>query len=213
MPRKSKAVKVGEVDRVYRLLKGWLVECDLAPGDVLSEVDLARRCDTSRTPVREACSRLTQDGWIRRIPHKGFLVAPVSVKDLLQTYEYRKLLECFAAEKAAQVAGPEQIEKLARIVEPEKDPRIEATQIIPLSDLFHMAIAEIAGNQRVIDQLRLTLEYVHRLSRFSAKRDRSWIPHGEILAATEARKPTEAQRAMSAHIDCARDHMLRLFAA
>jgi DNA-binding GntR family transcriptional regulator len=59
----------------------------------------------------------------------------------------------------------------------------------------------------------LTLEYVHRLDKLSTQRDPTWIPHGEILAALESRRPAEARQAMAAHIDYARDRMLRLFAS
>jgi DNA-binding GntR family transcriptional regulator len=210
---KTKAQKEGEVDRVYRLLKGWLVECVLPPGEVMAEVDFAERCETSRTPIREACNRLAQDGWITRIPHKGYLVTPVSIRDLLQIYEYRKLLEGFSAEKAAQTATAEQLARLEEIIALERHADTVIEDVGPASDSFHVAIAVIAGNQRVLDQLRLTLEYVHRIDKLATTRDRSWIPHGEIMAALKAHKPGEARQAMMAHIDHARDRMLKLFAA
>jgi DNA-binding GntR family transcriptional regulator len=208
----GKAEKQGEVDRIYGLLKAWLIECKLSPGDVLSEVDLARRCETSRTPIREACNRLAQDGWINRIPHKGYLVAPVSIRDVLQLYDYRKLLECFAAEKASQVASTEDLDSLAQIISVEQHGDVDADQVVAVNDPFHIAIARVAGNQRVCDQLALTLEYVHRLDRLSTQKSHSWIPHGEILQALQARKPQEARQAMAAHIDYARDRMLHLLA-
>jgi DNA-binding GntR family transcriptional regulator len=211
-PSATKVRKEGEVDRVYRLLKSWLMECEFAPGQSLAEVDLARRCETSRTPVREACNRLVQDGWIVSLHHRGYQVTPVSIKELLATYEYRKLLECFAAEKTAHVATSQKLAELRDIVSLETDRTAEVGRVIEASDAFHLAIAEIAGNRQVIAQLKLTLEYVHRLDRLSAQKERSWIPHGEILAALETRRPSEARQAMAAHIDYARDRMLRLFA-
>jgi len=200
------------VDRIYGLLKTWLIECTLAPGDLLSEVDLARRCETSRTPIREACNRLSQDRWITRIRHKGYLVTPVSVRDLLQLYEYRKLLECFSAEKATTIATPDQLANLEQIMEIERHKNAEMPLILAANDLFHLGLAEIAGNQRVLQQLKLTLEYVHRLDKLSTQRDQSWIPHGDILAALQERKANEARQAMAVHIEYARDRMLRLFA-
>jgi DNA-binding GntR family transcriptional regulator len=209
---KTKAGKEGEVDRVYRLLNGWLIECEFAPGEFLAEVELARRCDTSRTPIREACNRLAQDGWMLRHRHRGFQVAPVSVKGLLETYEYRKLLECFTTEKVAQVGSNAQLVELRETVSIEEDRGADVQQVIEASDAFHMSIARIAENQKVLAQLKLTLEYLHRFDRLSAKKELSWIPHGEILSALEARRPTEARQAMATHIDYARDRMLRLFA-
>ncbi|MEO7145287.1 MAG: GntR family transcriptional regulator [Bryobacteraceae bacterium] len=211
-PSKTKVRKEGEVDRVYRLLKSWLMECEFSPGQLLAEVDLARRCDTSRTPVREACNRLVQDGWILSLRNRGYQVTPVSIQELLALYEYRKLLECFCAEKTAQVVTSEKLAQLRDLIALENDRTAEVGMVIEASDAFHLAIAEIAGNRRVIAQLKLALEYVHRLDRLSAQKERSWIPHGEILAALEARRPGEARQVMATHIDYARDRMLRLFA-
>jgi len=201
-----------EVERVHRLLKAWLIECRLSPGDVLSEVDLARRCQTSRTPVREACNRLAQEGWISRIRHKGYLVTPVSIRDLLQLYEYRKLMECFSTEKASQVASPEQLENLAQIIMAEQHADVDVSEVVAANDPFHLGIAKIAGNRHVCDQLALVLEYVHRLDRLSTQKSQTWVPHGEILCALQARKAHEARLAMAAHIDYARDRMLHLLA-
>jgi DNA-binding GntR family transcriptional regulator len=153
-----------------------------------------------------------QDGWILSLHHRGYQVTPVSIKELLATYEYRKVLECFAAEKTAQVASSEDLAQIRDIVALESDRTADVDRVIEASDAFHLAIAEIAGNRRVIAQLKLTLEYVHRLDRLSARKERSWIPHGEILAALEARRPSETRQAMATHIDYARDRMLRLFA-
>ena len=121
-PNRAKANKLGEVERVYRILRDWLITAKLPPGEFLSEADLAERCGTSRTPVREACTRLMQDHWLTRIRRKGFMVTPISVRDIVDLYEYRKLLECHSAEKLAQTASHDQIRELAAIVAPEKDP-------------------------------------------------------------------------------------------
>jgi DNA-binding GntR family transcriptional regulator len=207
----SQAEKEGEVDRVYRMLKKWILECELPPGDFLSEVDLARRCNTSRTPVREACNRLSQEKWISRIRHKGYLVPPISIREIVEVYEFRKLLECFAAERVAQIASTEQIAEIARIIEIETAPAPDLSEIVEANERFHLRLAEIAGNQRLLDQLQLTLEYVRRLDIYSTRRDSSWIPHRDIVSALQSRKPAAARQTMAAHIDHSRDRMLKLF--
>jgi DNA-binding GntR family transcriptional regulator len=201
----------GEVDRVYQMLKDWILKCDFQPGSFLAEVDLARRCETSRTPIREACNSLSKEGWILRIRHKGYMIPAISIRDIVETYEYRKLLECFNARKAAHTATAEQIAKLRLILEVENRPKALPAEILAANDAFHMGIAEITPNLRVLDQMHLTLDYVHRLDVLSTQRDTGWIPHGEILAALEAHKSALASMAMAAHIDHSRDRMLRLF--
>ena len=202
--------KEGEVDRVYRTLKSWILQCEFRPGDFLAEASLARRCETSRTPIREACNRLSQEGWISGIRHKGYVIPPISIRDIVEIYEYRRLLECFNAEKAAQTASREQLADLVDIVEIENKRAAKISDIMVANDAFHLAIAAIAGNQRVLVRLKLTLEYVHRLA-LLAQKDGGWIPHCEILTALESRKAIQARKAMAAHIDNSRDRMLKLF--
>jgi DNA-binding GntR family transcriptional regulator len=205
------AASEGEVDRVYRSLKDWILQCKFRPGDFLAEVDLALRCETSRTPVREACNRLSQEGWISQIRHKGYMIPPISIRDIVEIYEYRKLLECFSAEKAAHLASPEQLADLQVIIETERKPKPPMSEILAANEAFHLGLGKLANNQRIMDQLKLALEYVHRLDVLSTQRDSEWVPHGEIFSALERRKASQASRAMAAHIDHSRDRMLKLF--
>ena len=210
---KAKRNKLGEVERVYNILRDWLITAKLPPGEFLSEADLAERCGTSRTPVREACTRLMQDKWLSRIRRKGFLVTPISVRDIVDMYQYRKVLECFAAEKAAQTASREQISELRRLVAPENDPEAELADILRANQIFHLRLSEMAGNLRVINQLSLTLAYVTRLDTLCTQTVPGWIGHREILHAIEAHQPADARRAMEVHIDDSRDKMIKLFGA
>ena len=210
---RSKADHLGEVERVYRLLKSWLVEAQLAPGDILSEIELAVRCRTSRTPVRESFSRLAQDGWLKRIPHKGYLVAPISIREIVELYEYRKILECFAAERVAQSASPEVIKELEGIVAVETSDGAPFTEILAANGAFHLRLAELSMNARVASQVSLVLCYVKRLDTICTQSVPGWIGHQEIISALRAHQPEAAREAMASHIDLSRDKMLRLFGA
>ncbi len=212
-PNRLKANKLGEVERVYRILRDWLITAKLAPGEFLSEADLAERCGTSRTPVREACTRLMQDQWLTRIRRKGFMVTPISVRDIVDLYEYRKLLESHAAEKLAQTASYDQCKELTAIVAPERDPAANLEQILLANQSFHRRLSEMAGNQRVIGQLNLTLGYVTRLDTLCTQTVPGWIGHAEILRAIERHEPAEARHAMQEHVDASRDKMVKLFSA
>ncbi len=196
---------------MYQLLREWLVTAQLPPGDFLSEAVLAQKCETSRTPVREACSRLAQDKWLSLIPRKGYLVKPISVRDIVELYDFRRLLECFSAEKAAQTATAGQVAELKSIVAVETKSRPDMRQILVANEAFHLRLAEIAGNQRVTDQLRLALGYVRRLDTLCTQTVPGWIGHREIIRAIEARRPNEARKAIAAHVEASRDKMIRLF--
>ena len=199
------------MERVYCILRDWLITAKLPPGEFLSEIDLAVECRTSRTPVREACTRLMQDKWLSRIPRKGFLVTPISVRDIVDMYDYRKLLECFTAETVAQTSTPEQIAELRSIVAPENNSAAELGDILRANGEFHRRLAALAGNQRVMAQLSLTLAYVTRLDTLCTQTVPGWIGHADILQALSMHQPAEARRAMSEHIDNSRDKMINLF--
>ncbi|HXN22783.1 MAG TPA: GntR family transcriptional regulator [Candidatus Dormibacteraeota bacterium] len=208
---KHKTPKSGEVERVYCILRDWLITAKLPPGEFLSEIDLAVRCRTSRTPVREAFTRLMQDKWLSRIPRKGFLVTPISPRDIIDMYVYRKVLECFTAETVAQTVTPEQIAELRSIVAPENNPVAKLADILRANGEFHRRLSELAGNQRVTSQLSLTLAYVTRLDTLCTQTVPGWIGHADILQALETHQPAEARRAMEVHIDNSREKMINLF--
>jgi DNA-binding GntR family transcriptional regulator len=211
--QRAKTDQESEVERVYRILKSWLIEARLAPGDFLSEAELATRCKTSRTPIREAFNRLAQDGWLTCIRRKGYLVAPISVREIVELYEYRKVLECFAAEKVAQSASRKQVDELAAIVEIESQPGANVSDILTENSAFHLRLAEFAANERVVNQLALVLCYVRRLDTICTQSVPGWIGHEAILRALRARQPGTATQAMARHIERSRDKMLRLFGA
>ena len=76
-----------------------------------------------------------------------------------------------------------------------------------------MKLCELAGNQRVVGQLNLTLSYVTRLDTLCTQTVPGWIGHAEILRAIERREPAEARLAMQIHVDASRDKMVKLFSA
>ncbi len=211
MPSKVRSAKEGEVERVYRLLKTWILDGRLRPGEFLSEVELARQCDTSRTPIREAFNLLSKENWISRIRHKGHMIPLISIREIVEMYEFRKVLECFAAERVAVSGGPEEILQLRKIISVEDEPNVDFELFLRANEAFHVRLSEMTRNKYVLEQLKLALEHTHRLDVLSTQKDGQRILHGEILAAIEARKPQEAGRAMAAHIDTSRDRMLKLF--
>ncbi len=155
--------------------------------------------------MREACTRLLQDRWLSRIPRKGFLITPLSVRDIVEMYEYRRLLECFAAERVAESASREQILELQEIVAPETDPAAELPEILEANAKVHLRLAELARNRRVQAQITLILGYVRRLDTLCTQTVPGWIGHSSILRAIENHQPAEAAQAMAVHVDLSRD--------
>jgi DNA-binding GntR family transcriptional regulator len=91
-----------------------IVEWRLTPGTVLGEVEQAARLGVSRTPLREALSRLVADGVVAPLPGRGLVVTEVSLRDITELFELRRALEAPAARLAAARRKPGVFEDLQR---------------------------------------------------------------------------------------------------
>jgi len=89
-------------ERVYEALKEAILNNEYLPGDIVTIELIARELGVSATPVREAVARLSAEGLVRQAPNKGVRIAPITSKDVHNTYEVRKLLEPYVAGVAAK---------------------------------------------------------------------------------------------------------------
>jgi DNA-binding GntR family transcriptional regulator len=210
-PPRSSTAGGSEVERVFGLLYEWVVSAELRPGEFLSEPELAARCNTSRTPVREALGRLVQDGWITSIHRKGFRVRPISFKDISEVYTCRALFEQYAAERAAKSGTVEQFAAVEEIVDMESEPDIPTNELVTTNDLFHMTLAEMTGNDRIITQMRLIMAHVRRLETISPVLSPEQVTHRAILDAITARDGRLAHSLMGEHISFGLECMIRSF--
>ena len=102
--------------RAYDALKQDILTCELAPGAQIFEGELAARYGTSKTPVREALNLLGQEGLVQVLPRRGYLVAPVTLRDVQEVFQLRLLLESAAAELAAEHITEEGLRQLKALV-------------------------------------------------------------------------------------------------
>lgn len=100
-------------DRAYEALRAEILSLRLAPGQVLPEVETAARIGVSRTPLREALSRLAADGLLVSDGGRGQVIAPIEADQVRQLFELRQALDQQAARLAAERADPAVFAELA----------------------------------------------------------------------------------------------------
>ena len=128
-------LKLGGLERtttpegVYRVLRAVILDGTVPPGGQLRERDIAADLGISRSPLREALTRLEEEGLIVKIPFRGAFVVEVSAQDVAEIASIRLLVEPYAAELALEaLRGPEQarltqtIEQFHRATEDERHP-------------------------------------------------------------------------------------------
>ncbi len=86
-------------DRAYAFAKARILDGRFPGGSLITEGNVAAKLGLSRTPVREAFSRLASEGLLRVYPKRGALVVPVSAEEVESVMETRLLVEQFAIEK------------------------------------------------------------------------------------------------------------------
>ena len=202
-------------DRIYKELRSEIITCKLAPGAPLNELEVARRFRTSRTPIREACNRLTHQRFLVSVPNKGHIVAPISVKDILSLYQLRFIVETACAESAATRLNRTEIEELEELLSLEKNPEeADKDELIEMNKKFHRRLADVSRNERIIDLVDLLLLESVRLDYFLMDYHPSeWTTHSEIMAALKARDGARARLAMGGHIQLTQERMSKVFSS
>ena len=194
------------VDRAYRSLKEGIVEGRYRPGAPLSEVSLAAEHGMSRTPIREGLARLWQEGFLERVVGHGYFVSRVTVQQIHDTFDVRRLLEGAAAARAAELATDEDIDRLRRLaVVP-----IASTQDYRLSESaniqFHLSIARCARNDLAVELIERCLAQIDRFmllgASFGPFQDGATNAHMEIVEAIARHDSASARARMEEHLDC-----------
>ena len=140
------------VERAYRNLKAGIVEGRYRPGAPLSEVSLAAEHGMSRTPIREGLARLWQEGYLDRVVGHGYFVSRVTVQQIHDTFDVRRLLEGAAAARAAEFATEEDITRLRGLASvplvSSQDYRLAESANVH----FHLAVARGARKSHAEEQ-------------------------------------------------------------
>ena len=188
-------------------------------GSRLNVVQMAKALDSSRTPVREAMSRLTAEGFATFVPNKGHFVAVYTAARVAEIYGCRAVLESEAARLAARSAmDADTAANLAQILDTidgyisNPVPEEGRWELARLNHEFHDTIYSRCGNgelQRLITQVTTIPSAIRHYFRFSAEQlAESNRAHRTILRAICDGDGDRAAAAMREHIWTARDRML-----
>ncbi|MBO0894943.1 MULTISPECIES: GntR family transcriptional regulator [Arthrobacter] len=206
-------------DRAYRALREDIVTGRLLPGTVLGEVEQSQRLGISRTPLREALSRLTADGLAAPHNGRGVVVTKISPETVTELFELRQALECKAASLAATRGEPELFTALRRDFEQAADLIVQETGQDPSRSAYYALVARLdeaidtaAANAylaQALANVRLHLARVRRLAKDNPERLLATAgEHATIAAAIASRDPALAAAATSVHLHKSLEHFL-----
>jgi DNA-binding GntR family transcriptional regulator len=204
-----------QVERTYQEVKTRIVEGRYRPGVHLSESMLARLHKTSRTPVREALSRLLQEGYVELTPGRGYAVRGITVTLIKNMFQVRRLLEGAAAASAAELATAQDLEHLTVLADVGYVPGNPATHSTALANnlRFHLTLAAASHNSMLVDLVRQCLTQMDRVLSlgidYAPFQEGSCSEHNSIVGAIRVRDPAKAQRSMELHLDNSRELLMQ----
>jgi DNA-binding GntR family transcriptional regulator len=195
------------VAQVHKALRELIIEMVLLPWQTLSEKDVAAPLKVSKTPVREAIIRLSEEGLVTVVPKSRTYVAPINLDRFLEGCFVRLQLESGAAKRAATERSLDDVCNLKACLacQEEAVASQDYTAFRHLDEEFHSIIIESAklpGIIQLIDTAKVEIDRIRSLKQRLNIRatDRVLAQHRSITAAIANKDPAEAEAAMRGHL-------------
>jgi DNA-binding GntR family transcriptional regulator len=179
-------------DQAYGAIRGRILDGAMAPGEFIREQEVSLALGVSRTPVREALGRLASEGFLERIPHRGFRVPEEPLGTLLELYPIVSALELLAGRLALPRLTPQDIHALREINDRMARTRDsgDVGELIDLNNRFHQLIAQRSGSSRLAEMLDDLRGQLRRLEVWfysqQSRAEESVSEHDEMIRAIEA---------------------------
>ncbi|WP_067506745.1 GntR family transcriptional regulator [Actinoplanes sp. TFC3] len=191
---------------VLEQLRAAILRGDFAPRQRLIEADLTEQYATSRFVLRNAFTRLADEGLVELQPNRGARVRETTVAEAIEITEIRRAIEALVAARAAERITSEQRAGLQALGE-QMIAAVREADTLGYSELnaqVHAMIRSIAGHTsatRIIEQLHAQMvRHQFRLSLRPGRPSVSLPEHLAIIEAICAQDPVAADRAMQTHL-------------
>lgn len=193
-------------EMIYQSIKTKIYEGDYRPGEKIIIARLAKEYECSDIPVREALSLLESDKLITFKPHVGAVVSHLSLGEIEDIFNVRKILESYATALATDNLGADDINKLEEILV-EADHAYkhkDYSKINLLNTEFHMTIYNKSNNDILVHLILDLWKNANRYASVFEKNDdyikKSIEEHYDILKLLKEKNKTLVQEKMSKHM-------------
>lgn len=200
------------VEKVYGQVREMAVEYRFRPGERINEVELAQRFGVSRTPVRQALSRLVHEEFVSFVPNRGFYAREIAPEDVHDIYEFRALIECGAYRLSLRRATEDQIDTLARFWA-ENTASEDWERLGKADEQFHVELAKMSGNSYAVTALidvNAKLRFFRRIDLENPRRrEKTYDEHAAVLDCLRRRDP-EGADILRRHIVMSSDYAIEV---
>ena len=191
--------------QLHKRLRDKIISCQLAPGQRISESEIASSYDISRQPVREAFIKLAEENLVTIRPQRGTFIKRISVSAAMTARFIREAVEADLVRKVVEVATPDMITALESQIEQQLN-TIETSdpnEFMRLDEAFHKSLANYAMEPQVSDYLEVLNLPMTRARNLSAREFSPIKPvtqHIAIVRAIKNYDAINAEKAMRYHL-------------
>lgn len=191
---------------VYDTLLEAIVSLELPPGTTISETEISEELEVSRTPVREAFLKLSEEELLTVLPQRGSYISLIDLDHVEDARFLREQAEAGIIRLACQSFSNTYIQKLEKNLKYQKfaQEHDDENELFALDKEFHRLLAEGSGKLRVWEVLQKNETDSNRLRRLSLTMKLNWEilvdQHEEMIEAIKKKEADSAEEIIRKHL-------------
>jgi DNA-binding GntR family transcriptional regulator len=207
--------------QAYHIIRDLVADRVLRQGARINVNELAERMGVSPTPVKEALSRLAEEGLVEVIPRKGTFVTQLSVEDLAEILDVRRGLELLAAESAVENITPDEIAEMRKLALALQNPpsrmKYHLSFHVRKNQDLHNILVQASRNKKLISiysglHVAVLMARAIAFGRWESRVKADFFEHQAIINSLETGCREKLIKAVDAHLLRGRESVLQDFA-
>lgn len=192
-------------DKAYQLLKKYIITGEFEAGKVYTTTQLVKLLKMSRTPIREAIIKLSNEGLINELPNNGFLVPEFSIKMLCELSDVNRCIESFAVSEIIKNNIQYDIEILKSFIKEQREALCgdEIWRFYKLNCKFHQEIIRLTNNEILYNIGQLNIDKVMYAGYKTGSKKNKLMPvlkeHEDIVIELQKMNHDAAVKAINEH--------------
>lgn len=199
------------VDEIYTILEQEMVMLKIKPGELISENQICKRFQVSRTPIRSVLQRLQQNGFVQIIPHKGTRVTVICIDIVNQWIYQRVAVECMVLRDFMKICTPTDVARMhyvhQQLTELGKncyEPDFDINEFLDMDLSMHGIMFQVTGKPQLWENLTKPHADYSRFIRLDVVGGRN-VPdvlreHQEILDIIETQRQEAIEPLLKRHL-------------
>ena len=207
------------VERITEGIRNAITSGRLKPGQQLKEIEIADSLGVSRSPVREAFRILQLENLVDVLPRKGAHVHTITIDEVVDIYQTREMIECFAYTLLVDTISTEDIQYLEKLLATMDNlaKKEELELFLEASTAFHNKFISLTQNKKIEDiysglsnWIKFLRSMIHGTHKKMDRTKSSLIEHHTIIDAIRNRDGELVEALSREHVRKGRDHLLSI---